>query len=738
MVRPLIVPPTAVRALVARLYLGDELAPTAVGTIVLRPHQRAAVHRLRRALAEHGGALLADDVGLGKTYAAATLAREFARVLVVAPAALRGQWMEALRATDARAEFTSYTALGRGGGPPGPFDLLILDEAHHARTPSTRRYARLAALAAGARVLLLSATPIHNTRADLAALLALFLGTRAWAMDEDELARHVVRRERDDVAHDAIPEASEPQWLPVGDDEALLRQLLALPPPLPPSDGGDGGALLAWTLARQWSSSNGALGAALRRRLVRAAALDAALASGRHLSRAELTAWVCGESAVQLAFPELLAPTDGNPALFRASLAEHERAVRALIARVRESEWTDVERARLLREVRRHHPGEKVVAFTEFADTVLALFRHLHADAGVAALTGRGALVAGGTLSRAEAIRRFAPRAAGAHPPRAVERIDLLLTTDLLSEGVNLHDASVVVHLDLPWTPARMEQRVGRSRRLGALHTCTTVYALAPPASAEALLQVERRLRDKLRAAGRAVGIAGTILPALGSEFCEVSAARRRELLLRALARWAGAGTIGALPAPPDVPVAAAVRAPRRGVVALVREGDAYRLVAALDDAELDDATDTLLRAVQLASGAPAPLGEAALARAALQVDRWIARRAALQVAGAALPLAAPARRRVMRRIAAITARAPRHRRPALAKFAALARRAVTAPYGIGAERVLDELAAAEMADDAWLRALGAFVEAHGAHARAHREGGEAPRLVALLVMLPQ
>ena len=782
MARPLILAaPELVRALIARLWLCGQAEPAAQGTLALRPHQRSAVERLRRMLREHGGALLADEVGLGKTYVGAAVARGFERVLVVAPATLRTMWLRALSAAGARGTVASYAMLSRGGGPAGPFDFLLLDEAHHARTPGTRRYARIAALADGARVLLLSATPIHNTRSDLAALLALFLGARAWALDDDAMARHVVRRERSDVAIGHIPETTAPLQLEVGDDEDLLRAILALPPPLPPRGAGDGGALLAWGLVRQWTSSNAALTGALRRRLVRASALDAALASGHLLSRRELAAWVCDDRAIQLAFPELLSgPPATDPARLRSALAEHEMAVRTLLERTSDSAWTDGARAERLREIRTRHPGEKVVAFTQFADTARALFRLLSRDAGVAVLTARGAAVAGGSLSRPDAIARFAPRASGATPPRDIERIDLLLATDLLSEGVNLHDASVVVHLDLPWTPARLEQRVGRSRRLGALHARTVVYALQPPTSSESLLRVEARLRAKLRTAGRALGAAGTILPALAGDEVEESAARRRELTVREIERWCrDSADDSAFPAPGKMLVAA-TRAPRSATLVLVREGQEYRLAAAMGDAEMDDAPAVVLDVVRLASeastlpddpaldplslrahrqpagGEPAPLDGAALGAAdsalgaadsalgaadsALdatieRVDRWVARRAAMLTSGAALPPHTVARRHALRRIATIAARAPRHRRAEVARLAAIARRAATSPYGIGAERLLDALIETEMASgEEWLRTLGAFGDAHGAPGCG--ESGQASLLVTSVAVL--
>ena len=98
-------------------------------------------------------------------------------------------------------------------------------------------------------------------------------------------------------------------------------------------------------------------------------------------------------------------------------------------------------------------------------------------------------------MSRDVVLAQFTPAAAGAREVGAASRIDLLITTDLLSEGLNLQRASVVVHLDLPWNPARLDQRVGRVLRFGSTHERVHVYALAPPASADRLLQLERRLR---------------------------------------------------------------------------------------------------------------------------------------------------------------------------------------------------------------------------------------------------
>lgn len=733
--------PAEVRRRIAERWLGAVVAaPARLGRVTLRPHQAAALARLRAAIAELGGALLADEVGLGKTYVALALATEYPTVLVVAPAALRGMWRSALADCGVRAAITSHESLSRGREPAGNHALVIVDEAHHARNPATRRWSALARLTRDARVLLLSATPVHNRRDDLVALLALFLGARARALDEATLARCIVRREQATLAAAAeLPRVEPPVTLRVGGVD-VLREILALPAPVPPADGGDGGALLAHGLVRQWASSEGALRGALRRRLVQGAALAAALETGSRPTRRELAAWCVGDEAVQLALPGLgAAPAAGEAqaAAMLHAVRAHEHALRALLRRLDAGPSADVERAARLRELRARHAGERVVAFAQYADTIGALWRLLRADGGVCALTAGGARVAGGVLSRAEALRRVAPLANGAREPPEAERVTLLLTTDLLSEGVNLQDASVVVHLDLPWTAARLEQRVGRVARLGSRHARVAVYALAPPASAEALLAAERRLREKLAAAGRTVGVAGTILPPLTATSAHIhdvepSPAARAEEVRSAMERWLrepAESTEG------DGPVVAAVRGVEAGALALLEVGGEPVLLAAAGACgALTDDPAIVARLLPALEAPSVPLDVALGARLMALIEAWRSRRELAADAGLRELPVARARRRLVRRIAAITHRAPAHARPAIAALADGARRAATSTLGAGAERVLDELAAAPLDDEAWLRAVGAFAALH-ARGRASDAANAAPRLVAAVLV---
>lgn len=431
--------PAALLDTLARAGLGLHIAPGPTGGApagrtpgapALLPHQQAAATRLLALLDRHGGALLADDVGLGKTYVALAVAARFRHVLVVAPAALRAMWRD-LAARHARPlAVRSLEALGRppapgaDAPPPAAHDLVVVDEAHHVRNPATRRWQRLAALAANARVLLLSATPVHNRPRDLTALLALFLGARAHAMSDDACARLVVRRRAAHVALPAglaRPRVRPTRWTTLPDAPDLLHAILALPAPVPPHDGSPAPALATLSLVRLWTSSDGALRAALGRRLARAAALELALAGGHHLDRRALRAWCPDAGVVQPALFLDDGPTDAPAPADRAALLAavraHAVALHALRARLDAAPSRDDGRVAWLRALRACHPDRRIVAFTQFADTARALWSRLAPAGRVALLTAAGGRIASGPIARRDLLARFAPGAAGLPPP---------------------------------------------------------------------------------------------------------------------------------------------------------------------------------------------------------------------------------------------------------------------------------------------------------------------------------
>ena len=111
--------------------------------------------------------------------------------------------------------------------------------------------------------------------------------------------------------------------------------------------------------------------------------------------------------------------------------------------------------------------GQKVLIFTEFADTARYLMARL-SDEGI---EGLGQVDSGSKGNRADIIERFAPYYNGTDSATLAKKnrpeIRVLISTDVLSEGLNLQDASRMINYDIHWNPVRLMQRIGRvDRRL--------------------------------------------------------------------------------------------------------------------------------------------------------------------------------------------------------------------------------------------------------------------------------
>lgn len=163
----------------------------------------------------------------------------------------------------------------------------------------------------------------------------------------------------------------------------------------------------------------------------------------------------------------------------------------------------DDPKLRLLRELLEEVPPEKVAVFATYGETIAYLDEHLPERAG-----GRERVTVIGSQSspddRSAKLGRFSPETVvrpGYVPPDG--EVDLLLSTDVLSEGQNLQQAQAVISYDMPWNPQRVVQRNGRVIRLLSPHDEVFLTTMLPePGELEELLRLETRVRAKIRAAG--------------------------------------------------------------------------------------------------------------------------------------------------------------------------------------------------------------------------------------------
>ncbi len=442
-------------------------------TAIVNARTTLFAYQLEPALAVLAGArrvLIADGVGLGKTVQAAlivaeTLRRETdARVLVLVPPPLMAQWADELEtrfgvpvfAADSasfarlRAERPYLDNPWESAGvwlvspdylkqphiletlPRRGFDAVVMDEAHSMAGDSQRRWAIDTIARSARRVILLTATPHDGDDTRFRRLIDLgATGAKADALVIFRRAgtRSARRTRRMDV--NAGPGLSQ-----------VLDAIDAFERTGPVAAPCEGLRLICGVFRKRALSSLAAFQASLERRLSVVSNTDAGVASAD---------WVQLEF-----FGTDVVPGDEWAALASdAGLpAAQERAwllrLQAVATRAVASGRGDPKLACLRKLLQRSK--ESAVVFTEYRDT-------LQAVADALADVRRLAVLHGGMSGTAQrhALREFLQG-----------RANTLLATDVASQGLNLqHRARWVVNVDVPWTPMRLEQRVGRVDRIG-------------------------------------------------------------------------------------------------------------------------------------------------------------------------------------------------------------------------------------------------------------------------------
>lgn len=156
----------------------------------------------------------------------------------------------------------------------------------------------------------------------------------------------------------------------------------------------------------------------------------------------------------------------------------------------------------LLHLLTKEHPNAKVLLFTQFADTVDYLTAQLKAN-HVAAAYG----VTGGTEDPTSIAYKFSPVSNHRRDQvKAADELRVVLATDVLSEGQNLQDCSIIVNYDLPWAIIRLIQRAGRVDRIGQQSDTILCYSFLPAEGVERIIRLRCRVRERLKQNAEVVG----------------------------------------------------------------------------------------------------------------------------------------------------------------------------------------------------------------------------------------
>jgi hypothetical protein len=162
----------------------------------------------------------------------------------------------------------------------------------------------------------------------------------------------------------------------------------------------------------------------------------------------------------------------------------------------------DAKLAALVALTNERHPDDKILVFTQFADTARYLQEQL-AERGVTRLEA----VTGQSADPAASAWRFSPDSNEKRQEiAAADEVRVLLATDVLSEGQNLQDAHIVVNYDIPWAIIRLIQRAGRVDRIGQRAETILCYSYVPADGVERIIRLRARLKERLAQNAEVVG----------------------------------------------------------------------------------------------------------------------------------------------------------------------------------------------------------------------------------------
>ncbi|MFM8387525.1 MAG: DEAD/DEAH box helicase [Planctomycetia bacterium] len=446
-------------------------------------------------------ALIADDVGLGKTISAGLVLSELMtrkkvkRALIVAPKLLLPQWREELQAKfGIEARHASGTDLGMLIRSTIPvvvttyetarsrfddlsrafFDMIVLDEAHKLRNLHGTNQAPLVAEAVRSSfrkadfkyVLMLTATPIQNRLWDLYSLVDLLATARG---HENPLGSP--KRFADYYIKDSADTARQ---LQDGRREEFRRRIAEY---MVRTSRRDSNLVFPERKVKTLGCPAGAAETRLSE------LVKSALPRLNALVRSSIAQALMSSPAALVAQLQNMAANGTVPAVLPRQAAEiaAEAGPGCKMTRLRV----------LLRELAKERPQDwRAVVFTRRKETQDLIGRTL-ANEGV-----RVGYIRGG---QAEQNQR-AIKSLWSDPPE----INLLVSTDAGAEGVNMQVANVVINYDLPWNPMVVEQRIGRVQRLASKHRNIIVVNLVVADSVEEV--VVARLIAKLQAISETIG----------------------------------------------------------------------------------------------------------------------------------------------------------------------------------------------------------------------------------------
>lgn len=555
--------------------------------VELTEFQEDVVPRIYYRFKKYGSILIADSVGLGKTWIAKKIIEDFGfyrrkNYLVICPAQLRESlWKKELKDLILSENILSQEDLASSnfiektkravGGSLSKIELIVVDESHNLRNPLSNRwenfftlYENVSKEGGSPYILFLTATPINNTVWDLYWQIMLLVGNNKTTFIKENISdlfkffRDVDKREDPSLLNDLLNEISirrtrdyiiknypnatingkkilfpervlenisykladtySGMYLEISD--AITQKLTMAcyqilkykkAEKLTPDEGWALNRMIALSgilktiFLKRLESSVEAFRISIRNHISFLIKLKDYLNGGKFLTKVAFNKYLMKADEEIEDFTETLEKFDlsdyKKEELF-ANIDEDIQILTKILKKVGKIKPKDDAKLNTIKtQLLKLSKKGQIIIFTYYADTLEYIFKNLKETKNFSKL-------------KIEKI-------SGATSPNERERIindlfnkkiDILISTDVLSEGMNLQSAQIVLNYDLHWNPTRMIQRAGRIDRIGSPYKEIFVYNVFPEDELEELLRLVQILQNKIVDIDRSIGLDQQIL----------------------------------------------------------------------------------------------------------------------------------------------------------------------------------------------------------------------------------
>ena len=190
--------------------------------------------------------------------------------------------------------------------------------------------------------------------------------------------------------------------------------------------------------------------------------------------------------------------------MWKADMSHDERLFKTIWGYIEKSEYPGYDdKLHKLMDLVRGMRSEKILIFTESSVTARYVHKNLKAAFGNRQMEQIDSTVR--HEAKSTAVKRFDPRNNN-YDLRPGEEIDILISTDVLSEGVNMQAGRVVINYDFHWNPVKLIQRVGRIDRMGSGHDTIDVINFLPTTKIEREISLKDRVASKIETIRRIIG----------------------------------------------------------------------------------------------------------------------------------------------------------------------------------------------------------------------------------------